>query len=47
MKPSTQEWIDKAEGGFIAALTRYCARKHPNYDTTSYHTQRRAHRATA
>jgi HEPN domain-containing protein len=39
MKPSTQEWIDKAEGDFIAALTLYRARKHKNYDTACYHTQ--------
>ncbi len=39
MKPSTQEWIDKAEGDFIAALTLYRSRKHPNYDTACYHTQ--------
>jgi len=31
--------IDKAEGDFIAALTLYRARKHPNYDTACYHTQ--------
>lgn len=42
MKPSTQEWIEKAEGDFIAALTLYRARKHPNYDSTCYHTQQSA-----
>ena len=36
---STQEWIDKAEGDFISALTLYRARKPPNYDTACYHTQ--------
>ena len=39
MKPSTQEWIEKAEGDFIAALTLYRSRSHPNYDTACYHTQ--------
>jgi HEPN domain-containing protein len=42
MKPTTQEWIDKAEGDFVAALTLYRARKHPNYDTACYHTQQSA-----
>ena len=42
MKPSTQEWIDKAEGDFNAALTLYRARKHPSYDTACYHTQQSA-----
>jgi hypothetical protein len=30
--------IDKADGDFVAALTLYRARKHPNYDTAFYPT---------
>lgn len=39
MKSSTQEWIDKAEGDFIAAVTLSRTRKQANYDTVCYHTQ--------
>jgi len=39
MKPSTQEWIDKAEGDFVTAQMSYRARKRPNYDAACYHTQ--------
>ncbi|MBI1762993.1 MAG: HEPN domain-containing protein [Acidobacteria bacterium] len=39
MKPSTQEWIEKAEGDFIAAVTLLRTRKQTNYDTVCYHTQ--------
>jgi predicted nucleotidyltransferase len=30
MARNGQEWIDKAEGDFVSALTLYRARKHPN-----------------
>ena len=39
MKPSTREWIDKAEGDFAAAQTLYRARKRPNYDAACFHAQ--------
>ncbi len=39
MKPSTQEWIDKAEGDFVTAQMSYRARKQPNYDAACYHAQ--------
>ncbi len=39
MKPSTQEWIDKAENDFASAQTLYRSRKHPDYDTVCFHTQ--------
>jgi HEPN domain-containing protein len=39
MKPSTLEWVDKAEADFAAAQTLYRARKRPNYDAACFHTQ--------
>ncbi len=39
MKPSTLEWIAKAEGDFVTALMSYRAHKNPNYDTACYHAQ--------
>ena len=39
MKPSTLEWIAKAEGDFITALMSYRARKNPNFDAACYHAQ--------
>jgi len=39
MKQLTQEWIDKAEGDWHDALSRYRARKHPNYDSACFHAQ--------
>ncbi len=39
MKTITQEWIDKAEGDWEAALLLYRARKTPNYDAACFHTQ--------
>lgn len=39
MKPSTREWIDKAEGDFAAAQILYRARKRPNYDAACFHAQ--------
>ncbi len=42
MKPITQEWIDKAEGDWQAALLLSRARKYPNYDAACFHTQQSA-----
>lgn len=39
MKPSTREWIDKAEADFAAAQTLNRARKRPNYDAACFHAQ--------
>ena len=39
MKQITLEWISKAEGDWQDALSRYRARKYPNYDSTCYHAQ--------
>jgi HEPN domain-containing protein len=39
MKKITQEWIKKAEGDWEDALSRYRARKNPNYDSTCFHSQ--------
>ena len=39
MKPSTLEWIDKAEGDFAAAQMLYRARKRPAYDAACFHAQ--------
>jgi len=39
MKPLTQEWVDKAEGGFSTAGRELRARKDPNYDSVCFHLQ--------
>ena len=39
MKPTTLEWIDKAEGDFVTALMSYRARKQPNHDAACFHAQ--------
>jgi len=39
MKPSTLEWIDKAEQDFAAAQMLYRARKRPAYDAACFHAQ--------
>ena len=39
MKPTTLEWIDKAEGDFTTALMSYRARKQPNNDAACFHAQ--------
>jgi HEPN domain-containing protein len=39
MKPSTQEWVSKAEADFAAAETLIRARRHPNYDAACFHAQ--------
>lgn len=39
MKPSTIEWIDKAEGDFAVAQMAWRARKTPSYDAACFHTQ--------
>lgn len=39
MKPSTLEWIAKAEDDFTVALREYRARKNPSYDGACFHTQ--------
>ncbi len=39
MKQLTREWIDKAEGDWHDTLSRYRARKHPNYDSACFHAQ--------
>jgi HEPN domain-containing protein len=39
MKPTTVEWIDKAEGDIVTAQMSYRARKSPNYDAACFHAQ--------
>jgi HEPN domain-containing protein len=39
MKPSTAEWVGKAEGDWEMALKGYRARKNPVYDAACYHSQ--------
>lgn len=39
MKPTTREWISKAEDGFHVAQMSYRARKHPSYDASAFHSQ--------
>jgi HEPN domain-containing protein len=37
MKPTTLEWIDKAEGDFATAQVSYRTRKRPNHDAVCFH----------
>jgi HEPN domain-containing protein len=39
MKPTTVEWIDKAEGDIVTAQMSYRPRKSPNYDAACFHAQ--------
>jgi HEPN domain-containing protein len=39
MKPTTAEWISKAEGDFATAGREVRARQNPNYDGICYHAQ--------
>src|SRR5437016_333842 len=39
MKPTTREWISKAEGDWNAANLLFRARKSPNYDAACFHAQ--------
>ena len=39
MKPTTLEWIDKAEGDFATAQGSYRTRKRPNHDAVCFHAQ--------
>jgi HEPN domain-containing protein/predicted nucleotidyltransferase len=39
MKPSTREWVDKAEADFATAGRELRARIQPNYDAASFHAQ--------
>ncbi len=39
MKPTTQQWIDKAEDDWRVAQKVYRARKDPSYDAACFHTQ--------
>ena len=39
MKPTTLEWISKAEDDFHVAQMSYRARKHPSYDAAAFHSQ--------
>lgn len=39
MKPSTLEWIEKAEEDFVAAGNAIRARNRPLYNTACYHAQ--------
>lgn len=42
MKPLTLEWINKAEGDWIAAQREFRARKSPIYDAACFHAQQSA-----
>jgi len=37
MKPTTLEWISKAEDDFHVAQMSYRARRHPSYDAAVFH----------
>ncbi len=39
MKPTTLEWIKKAEDDWRVALMSYRARKHPSHDAAVFHAQ--------
>jgi HEPN domain-containing protein len=39
MKPTTAEWIEKAEGDFATMQRESRARKNPNYDAICFHAQ--------
>ncbi|MEK6324576.1 MAG: HEPN domain-containing protein [Acidobacteriota bacterium] len=39
MKPTTLEWIDKAEGDFATAQVSYRTRRLPNPDAVCFHSQ--------
>jgi len=39
MKPTTLEWIAKAEGDFATVLRESRVRKNPNYDGVCFHAQ--------
>ena len=39
MKPTTLEWITKAEEDWHVAQMSYRARKHPSYDAAAFHSQ--------
>ncbi|HXU38093.1 MAG TPA: HEPN domain-containing protein [Blastocatellia bacterium] len=39
MKPTTLEWISKAEDDFHVAQMSYRARRHPSYDAAVFHCQ--------
>jgi HEPN domain-containing protein len=39
MKPTTREWVEKAEHDFASAARELRARKSPNYDDACFHAQ--------
>jgi HEPN domain-containing protein len=39
MKPLTLEWIEKAEGDYATAAREIRARRSPNFDSASFHSQ--------
>jgi HEPN domain-containing protein len=39
MKPTSAEWVEKAEGDFATMRREYRARKNPNYDAICFHGQ--------
>ena len=39
MRPTTREWIEKAEADYGSAQREYRARKCPNYDAACFHAQ--------
>lgn len=39
MKPSTQPWVDKAEGDFHTDQRELRARKYPHYEAVCFHAQ--------
>ena len=39
MKPSTLEWVNKAEADFATTLRELRARRQPNYDAACFHAQ--------
>ncbi len=39
MKPSTAEWVEKAEEDWVSLLRSYRARKEPSYNVACFHAQ--------
>lgn len=39
MKPTTQEWVSKAEGDWATMMREYGVEENPNYDAICFHAQ--------
>ena len=39
MKPTTAEWVAKAEGDYVTARRELAVKESPNYDAVAFHAQ--------